>query len=161
LWRAALGELQLAMPKANYDTCFKETYVVSEEDDVFCVGVPNAFAREWLENKYRGHVRASLQRLVGRTAVVAGAVRIDARVVHDDGGALRRQQHRLAAADAAPRTGNDCNFACESVGHGILLRFALFTNKYSRGSGVRRGWAGIAAEHKNRLHGNTESSEAR
>src|SRR6266853_6159933 len=46
LWRAALGELQLAMPKANYDTWFKETYVVSEEDDVFCIGVPNAFARE-------------------------------------------------------------------------------------------------------------------
>src|ERR1043166_1503928 len=62
LWRAALVELQLAMPKANYDTWFKETYVVSEEDDVFCIGVPNAFAREWLENKYRTHVRASLQR---------------------------------------------------------------------------------------------------
>ncbi|HEV2249340.1 MAG TPA: chromosomal replication initiator protein DnaA [Candidatus Limnocylindria bacterium] len=70
LWRAALGELQLAMPKANYDTWFKETYVVSEEDDVFCIGVPNAFAREWLENKYRTHVRASLTRLVGRTVDV-------------------------------------------------------------------------------------------
>jgi chromosomal replication initiator protein len=70
LWRAALGELQLAMPKANYDTWFKETYVVSEEDDVFCIGVPNAFAREWLDNKYRSQVRSSLQRLVGRTVDV-------------------------------------------------------------------------------------------
>ena len=70
LWRAALGELQLAMPKANYDTWFKETYVVSEEDDVFCIGVPNAFAREWLDNKYRSQVRTSLQRLVGRTVDV-------------------------------------------------------------------------------------------
>ena len=79
LWRAALGELQLAMPKANYDTWFKETYVVSEEDDVFCIGVPNAFAREWLENKYRSHVRASLQRLVGRT--------VDVRFITVPGGA--------------------------------------------------------------------------
>ncbi len=70
LWKAALGDLQLAMPKANYDTWFKETYVVSEEDDVFCIGVPNAFAREWLDNKYRTQVRASLQRLVGRTVDV-------------------------------------------------------------------------------------------
>src|SRR6266567_2653368 len=70
LWRAALGELQLAMPKANYDTWFKETYVVSEEDDVYCIGVPNAFAREWLDNKYRSQVRTSLQRLVGRTVDV-------------------------------------------------------------------------------------------
>jgi chromosomal replication initiator protein len=79
LWRAALGELQLAMPKANYDTWFKETYVVSEEDDVFCIGVPNAFAREWLENKYQTHVRASLQRLVGRT--------VDVRFITVPGGA--------------------------------------------------------------------------
>jgi chromosomal replication initiator protein len=79
LWRAALGELQLAMPKANYDTWFKETYVVSEEDDVFLIGVPNAFAREWLENKYRTHVRTSLTRLVGRT--------VDVRFITVPGGA--------------------------------------------------------------------------
>jgi chromosomal replication initiator protein len=79
LWRAALGELQLAMPKANYDTWFKETYVVSEEDDVYCIGVPNAFAREWLENKYRSQVRASLTRLVGRT--------VDVRFITVPGGA--------------------------------------------------------------------------
>jgi chromosomal replication initiator protein len=79
LWRAALGELQLAMPKANYDTWFKETYVVSEEDDVFCIGVPNAFAREWLDNKYRAQVRTSLQRLVGRT--------VDVRFITVPGGA--------------------------------------------------------------------------
>jgi len=46
LWHAALGELQLGLTKANYDTWFKDTAIVSEEDDVYCVGVPNAFARE-------------------------------------------------------------------------------------------------------------------
>ena len=90
LWRAVLGELQLAMTKANYDTWFKETTVISEEDDVFCVGVPNAFAREWLENKYRGPVRTSLQRLVGRT--------VDVRFVTIPGGS--------ASAPTAPRSGN-------------------------------------------------------
>ncbi|HEX9269132.1 MAG TPA: chromosomal replication initiator protein DnaA [Candidatus Limnocylindria bacterium] len=70
LWRAALGELQLGMSRANYDTWFKETYVVSEEDDVYCIGVPNAFAREWLENKYRATVRGALQHIVGRTVDV-------------------------------------------------------------------------------------------
>ena len=70
LWQAALGELQLGLSKANYDTWFKDTYVVSEEDDVYCIGVPNAFAREWLENKYRPQVRAALQHLVGRTVDV-------------------------------------------------------------------------------------------
>ena len=70
IWAAALGELQIGLTKANFDTWFKETAVVSEEDDVFCVGVPNAFAREWLENKYRGQVRQALQHIIGRTVDV-------------------------------------------------------------------------------------------
>ena len=70
LWSAALGEIQLNLSKGNYDTWFKDTAIVSEEDDVFMVGVPNAFAREWLENKYRTQVRETLQRLLSRTVDV-------------------------------------------------------------------------------------------
>ncbi len=70
LWSAALGEMQLALSKANYDTWFKDTAIISEEDDVFMIGVPNAFAREWLENKYRTQVRETLKRLLSRTVDV-------------------------------------------------------------------------------------------
>jgi chromosomal replication initiator protein len=66
-WASALGELQLGVTKANFDTWFKDTSIISEEDDVYCVGVPNAFAREWLEKKYRPQVREALQHIVGRT----------------------------------------------------------------------------------------------
>ena len=62
--------LQLGLTKANFETWFKDTTVISEEDDVFCIGVPNAFAREWLENKYRPQVRDALQHIVGRTVDV-------------------------------------------------------------------------------------------
>src|SRR5712692_7479142 len=71
------------MSKANYDTWFKDTAITSEEDDVFCIGVPNAFAREWLENKYRPQLRDTLRHLLGRTVDVrfvtltAAAVRYD------------------------------------------------------------------------------------
>src|SRR5437763_11571660 len=83
LWSAALGEMQVALTKGNYDTWFKDTAIVSEEDDVFMVGVPNAFAREWLENKYRQQIRDTLQRLLSRTVDVrfvnltAASVRYD------------------------------------------------------------------------------------
>jgi len=83
LWSAALGEIQLTLTKGNYETWFKDTAVISEEDDVFMIGVPNAFAREWLENKYRAQVRETLQRLIGRTVDVrfvnmtAASVRYD------------------------------------------------------------------------------------
>jgi chromosomal replication initiator protein len=83
LWSAALGEMQLTLTKGNYETWFKDTAVISEEDDVFMIGVPNAFAREWLENKYRAQVRETLQRLIWRTVDVrfvnmtAASVRYD------------------------------------------------------------------------------------
>ena len=70
VWATALGELQIALTKANFDTWFKDTAIVSEEDDVYCVGVPNTFAREWLEKKYRSQVREALQHIVGRTVDV-------------------------------------------------------------------------------------------
>src|SRR5439155_23746238 len=43
LWTAALGELQVGLSRAQYDTWFKDTQVISEEDDVYLIGVPNAF----------------------------------------------------------------------------------------------------------------------
>jgi len=70
LWTAALGELQVGLSRAQYDTWFKETQVISEEDDVFLIGVPNAFAREWLESKFRPQVRSTLQHLLGKTVDV-------------------------------------------------------------------------------------------
>ena len=111
LWSAALGELQLSLSKANYETWFKDTAIVSEEDDVFMLGVPNAFAREWLENKYRTQVRETLQRLVGRTVDVrfvnmtAASVRSDRPVASVPGtsspaspsGADRTREAPLAA----------------------------------------------------------------
>ena len=70
IWQAVLGELQVGISRANFDTWFKGTSIVSVEDDVFIIGVPNAFAREWLENKYRQNVTAALQRSIGRTVEV-------------------------------------------------------------------------------------------
>ena len=108
LWHAALGELQLGLTKANYDTWFKDTAIVSEEDDVYCVGVPNAFAREWLENKYRQQVRDSLRHLVGRTVDVrfvtltAASVRSD-RPVAGSGGAGSGPAQPVSAAPGQER----------------------------------------------------------
>ncbi len=81
IWTAALGELQVGLPRSTYDTWFKDTQVLSEEDDVFLIGVPNAFAREWLENKFRPQVRTTLQHLLGRT--------VDVRFVTSANGGVR------------------------------------------------------------------------
>lgn len=61
LWQAALGEIELSISKANFITWFKNTSIVSNEDGRVVIGVPNGFAKEWLENKYNTYIHRALR----------------------------------------------------------------------------------------------------
>ncbi|NSW51294.1 MAG: chromosomal replication initiator protein DnaA [Anaerolineae bacterium] len=50
-WQAALGHLQMQMPKSSFDTWVKKTEVVDYQDQCFTIGVQNAYARDWLESR--------------------------------------------------------------------------------------------------------------
>ncbi|MCX6765396.1 MAG: chromosomal replication initiator protein DnaA [Candidatus Moranbacteria bacterium] len=63
LWQAALGEIELSISKANFVTWFKNTTILSNEGGRVIIGVPNGFAKEWLENKYYAYVLRSLRNL--------------------------------------------------------------------------------------------------
>lgn len=63
LWSAALGELELAVSKANYTTWLKETFILRVQDGGVIVGVPNTFTKTWLENKYHPSIIKALRRI--------------------------------------------------------------------------------------------------
>ncbi|HEY60008.1 MAG TPA: chromosomal replication initiator protein DnaA [Anaerolineae bacterium] len=50
-WQATLGQLQMEMPKASYDTWVSGTKFITHEDNIFRVGVQNAYVRDWLETR--------------------------------------------------------------------------------------------------------------
>lgn len=50
-WQAAVGQLQMEMSKAAFDTWVRSAELVSHKDGIFTIGVPNAYARDWLENR--------------------------------------------------------------------------------------------------------------
>jgi chromosomal replication initiator protein len=52
LWQAALGELEILLSKPKFSTWFRETFVVSHENNRVIIGVPNAFTKTYLERKY-------------------------------------------------------------------------------------------------------------
>ncbi|TES95591.1 chromosomal replication initiator protein DnaA [Patescibacteria group bacterium] len=56
LWQAVLGELEVTLSKANFTTWFKDTFIVADKDEKLTIGVPNAFTREWLKNKYHSQI---------------------------------------------------------------------------------------------------------
>jgi len=70
IWQAALGELQLKMTKATFETWLKGTTFISYEDGTFVIGVPSAFAKDWLENRLMGVVKRTVADLAGRSVEI-------------------------------------------------------------------------------------------
>ena len=63
LWENTLTEIELNVSRANFSTWFKNTYIAKEEDGIIHLGVPNAFVKEWLNNKYHKFILKSLREL--------------------------------------------------------------------------------------------------
>ncbi len=61
LWNKVLADVELALSKANFTTWFKDTNIVRVDDGVVVVGVPNAFVKDWLFNKYHRMILKSLR----------------------------------------------------------------------------------------------------
>ena len=61
LWESALTEIELNVSSANFSTWFKNTYIAKQEDGIIHIGVPNAFVKEWLNNKYHKFILKSLR----------------------------------------------------------------------------------------------------
>jgi len=74
IWQAALRELQLQMTKATFDTWVKNTRAISHEEGIFVIGVPNALARDWLENRLLTTVERTLVGIIGYPVEVEFAV---------------------------------------------------------------------------------------
>jgi chromosomal replication initiator protein len=67
IWQAALGNLQLQMTKPTFDTWLKNTRAISYEDGTLIIGVHNAYAKDWLENRLLSIIKRTLAGIVGRT----------------------------------------------------------------------------------------------
>jgi chromosomal replication initiator protein len=66
-WQAALGQLQMEMPKASFDTWVKEAEFLSYEDGQFIIGVPNTYARDWLEGRLNSTTTRMLTGIMNRS----------------------------------------------------------------------------------------------
>lgn len=67
LWKAVLGQMELSISKANFITWFRNTSILSRENGVVTISVPNGFAKEWLENKYNLSLIQALKHLAEET----------------------------------------------------------------------------------------------
>ncbi len=66
-WQATLGQLQMEMPKAAYDTWVRDAELLSYEDGSFMIGVQNAYARDWLQSRLSSTITRLLIGIMNRT----------------------------------------------------------------------------------------------
>jgi len=75
VWQMALDELALSMPAPTFETWVRDTSVMGYEDGEFVIGVPHAYARDWLQNRLRPQIKRVLSRLLQRSTEVTFRVR--------------------------------------------------------------------------------------
>ncbi len=66
-WQATLGQLQLDMSKAAFDTWVSSAELIEYDREKHCVeiGVKNAYARDWLENRLGATITRHLTGMLG------------------------------------------------------------------------------------------------
>jgi len=102
IWDEAKKHLRGRLNEAAFQFWFDRTLPLGLDDGAFVIGVPNDFAREWIEKRLAGQVAEALSEVLGDT--------VDVRVVVDARAAELPQQSAAAeppaaAVEPAPPTG--------------------------------------------------------
>ncbi len=50
-WQATIGQLQMEMPKATFDTWVRDARFLGADNGKFTIGLQNAYARDWVESR--------------------------------------------------------------------------------------------------------------
>ena len=94
-WQAVLGQLQVDIPKATYDTWVRDTALIAYEDGSFIVGVQNTYARDWLDSRLKKTITNILTGVMNRTVEVRFAVWQDSPI--DDSAPVSSSSREVAA----------------------------------------------------------------
>jgi chromosomal replication initiator protein len=74
VWQAALGQLQMQMTQATFDTWVKDTRVVSQDNEKLVIGTKSAFAKDWLENRLFTIINRTVASIIGHPLDIQFAV---------------------------------------------------------------------------------------
>jgi len=70
-WQSVLGQLQMEMPRASFDTWVRDTRPLSYQNGMLTIGVRNAYARDWLENRLASTVSRLLVGIMNASVAVS------------------------------------------------------------------------------------------
>lgn len=74
VWATILGELQINVSPANYNTWLKDTRGLALQGNALIVGAPSAFATEWLRKRLAPLIRKTVSKVLGWEADIRFSV---------------------------------------------------------------------------------------
>ena len=113
IWHATLGELQLQMTRATFDTWVRPTHAITYQDGAMIVGVHSPYAKEWLENRLNTTIQRTVTGIIGKSVEMRYVVKDNKSSQRDDETepGLMHEAQRVdyeprveEAPSAAPRT---------------------------------------------------------
>lgn len=102
IWSAALGELELQMTQATFDTWLRGSRLLKYEDGTYVIGVKNGYAKDWLENRLVATIKRTMARLTGRTVDVRFVVWSEEPGTENDVALLNLPTSNSAQASSPP-----------------------------------------------------------
>ncbi len=102
VWAATLGELQLQMTQATFDTWLRDSRLLKYEDGAFVVAVKTGYAKDWLEARLLPTIRRTLARQAGKPAEIRFVVWTEEPVGGADQGAPLFDHTRRPGRAATP-----------------------------------------------------------
>ena len=70
LWQSTLAELALQLPQATFESWLRGTELVAADGSEYTVGLPNAQAKDWVENRLAHTLRRTLASRLGSPVTV-------------------------------------------------------------------------------------------
>ena len=100
VWRATLGELEISLSQATFETWFRRTALirVDEASSTFVLGVASGFAKDWIEERYRSLIAQTVAKIVGYSVTLTVEVVSEAEL--DEHGALGSRSKSLSSASS-------------------------------------------------------------
>ncbi len=114
VWQEALTRIESQLSKPSFEAFLKAMQPLALEQDVFVFSVPSAFAKEWLEGRYRGLIAETLREVLTRG--------VDIRFVVTEG-EQNGQSTRTAPAQSATRI--------DAAAAGMPVEARHLTGKYT------------------------------
>ena len=97
IWEAARAHLQVQMNRRDFNTWLRDAVLVAYEDGEFVIGVPHAFAKDWLRNRLHSMIKKALEKAAGRSVSVRYVVQPKRRGLQQDVTAMPLLNPRAAA----------------------------------------------------------------